>query len=69
MDVAIGGETYVAAELMDVATRFQKMQKSRSFELKTEGFALQKFGYSLSQLCQTFWTSSSSSMMSSSFSI
>ena len=40
MYVAIGGETYVAAELMYVATRFQKKQKSRCFTSKTAGFAL-----------------------------
>lgn len=44
-------------------------RKSRCSELKTAGFAFGMFGLYSSQLCQMFCTSSSSSMMSMSFSI
>ena len=52
--VAIKGDVYITTKLMYVATRFQEIQKSRCSALKTAGFALQKFRFYSSQLCQTF---------------
>ena len=48
---------------------FCRTQKSRCFRIENSGIRFVKLDYSCSQLCQTFCTSSSSSIMSMSFSI